>query len=164
MKFSIACGLSTIAFTTLKLFEISFPTITLDQSLNISTTTLAYTIILAIATIYIFKTVAIYIVGKLTHSDGLMVSLIRYLNLNLITTTLILTPLYIVLYQSFGIWQTIILYLIAITLILMSILLFFNSYLLFIKQKVSILYWFLYLCAIEFLPLSLVILLGCKNL
>ena len=164
MRFIIISGIITVSLATLRILEITNPYLTLNISANTSPDIKVFAILALITLIYLFKLTSLYLVGKLTYSDIFIASLIRYLKLNIISYTLILIPLYLLLYQSFGIWQTILLSLIAISIVLISFLLFFNSYRLFIQQKVSILYWFLYLCAVEFLPLSLVILLVCKNL
>jgi hypothetical protein len=38
-----------------------------------------------------------------------------------------------------------------------------HTLMMFVKQKVSVLVWFLYLCAVEFFPVSLVVLLAARN-
>ncbi|MCD8072634.1 MAG: DUF4271 domain-containing protein [Alistipes sp.] len=44
------------------------------------------------------------------------------------------------------------------------IFLLIRTYMLFIGQKISILYWFLYLCAVEILPVSFLVILTVRNL
>ncbi|MCD8102086.1 MAG: DUF4271 domain-containing protein [Alistipes sp.] len=39
-----------------------------------------------------------------------------------------------------------------------------RTYMLFIRQKISILYWILYLCAVEILPVSFLVVLSARNL
>ena len=164
IKLLVITGILTLSLTTLTILELLTPSVT-SGIISASSTNIKVVTILAInVVLYIYKIIIISIVGKLTYHDSLSKYLIRYLNLRLITSALIIAPIYLLLFQSFGIWQTILLYMIAAILILMLFFLYFNSYRVFIQQKVSVLYWFLYLCTVEFLPISFALILVGKNL
>ena len=55
-----------------------------------------------------------------------------------------------------------ILYIVVAEVVTIAVMFAVQTLLLFVRQKVSVLVWFLYLCAVEILPVSLLVLIGIK--
>mgnify|MGYP003623758188 CR=1 FL=1 len=102
--------------------------------------------------------------GSLTRSQAFVARLINLRKLVFALATIILMPVLFVLATGH---ETATQVATAIMIMGASVLVIFllrRTYMLFIEQKISILYWILYLCGVEIFPVSFLILLVVKNL
>lgn len=65
-------------------------------------------------------------------------------------------PLFIFGGNMYGYRGDLVLCLMGVVALLVTFMYFYNSYMFFIKQRVSFLQWILYLCAVDFFPISLI--------
>lgn len=110
----------------------------------------------------LFQSVILYLIGRITIQRELMRNLMQAKTLIFVLGTVAcMPPALMLLFTPPGMglgWFWL--------LALMAILLFFfflkESFQLFIAKKISILHWFLYLCAVECFPISLMVLLAIR--
>ncbi len=101
--------------------------------------------------------------GRLTFTDGFIDSLLAIKRTYLSALTLLVAP-FIFMYTGVNpARDEIFMYVIIAELIAATAMYTIHTLHLFIKQKVSLLVWFLYLCTVEIFPVSLVVLLVVKN-
>lgn len=89
-----------------------------------------------------------------------MLNYIKTLHNALAVLTIVPSILLLALYN--GELQTVLLYIVAAEIVIISALWLYKSYMLFIEQNVSILHWILYLCTIEIFPFTLLILISLR--
>jgi hypothetical protein len=101
--------------------------------------------------------------GGFTFSGKFAGAVTEIKNTHLAVTTLFLTPAILLWTGVNPVWDTIMFWAIVMegTLLLVSFV--FRTFLLFVGQKVSLLVWILYLCAVEIFPIALVWTLVAKN-
>ena len=100
---------------------------------------------------------SIYLVGTVSEQRKFCNEIWHLKMLHFATTVTILTPLLVLMLLTDGFVAKTSLY-IAIFLCIISLILFIKeSFLLFRTQRFSIFHWILYLCALEFFPLSLLV-------
>ncbi len=105
----------------------------------------------------LLQATALLLVGRLTLSEGLIKGIIQLKVLGISIGSLLMMPFALLLIlspQGIGeVWRY------AILLIGTGVLLLYlkETFQLFISKKVSILHWFLYLCAVELLPISFIV-------
>lgn len=76
--------------------------------------------------------------------------------------TILLTPLMLIFSMALGPGYRFFAWILLIISALSYIIFLVRSFIYFRRNKVSVLQWFLYLCAVEFFPVSLVIILGMR--
>jgi hypothetical protein len=126
--------------------------VSLTQSVMMSMPLIAIAVFLAII---VFQYVELILIGAVTRSLPEVFALMRLRLTYFVFFTVVSSPILLVsqmgVEQSNELWQG--LGLIVSALVLMLYLR--ESLLFFISQKISILHWFLYLCTVEILPLTL---------
>ncbi|MFI3330493.1 MAG: DUF4271 domain-containing protein [Rikenellaceae bacterium] len=107
--------------------------------------------------IYAFKYFALKTSGLLTLSSDFTNDLLELRNLFIASSSLLLSPIVILgaLYNGKFLFILAIIGLLAS--VFLVILWLYKTYMLFLAKKVSTLNWFLYLCAIEIFPLTLIL-------
>jgi len=111
----------------------------------------------AIETIMLLQRSALHVAGYVTVSASFIQSLLHLRKIHFAMFAVIAVPV-MLLYNSYGgAWNAVFLYAGAILILGMACVYLCKSYVLFVGQKISILYWFLYLCIVELFPVSLVI-------
>ncbi len=100
---------------------------------------------------------AVLAAGYVTQSDSFARSLLHLRKIHFTMFGVIVVPV-MLLYSSFGgEWDTAFLYTCLFMTAGVVFVYLWKSCVLFVGQKISILYWFLYLCTVELFPISLVI-------
>lgn len=104
------------------------------------------------------------VVGVVTLNRGLTEKITYLKKLALSLFTIIATPTVLMMALApAGVSKVLLVIAIAESGVALVFFLF-RTYMIFIEQKISILYWFLYLCAVEILPLSVPIALMLRNI
>ncbi|MEG1405358.1 MAG: DUF4271 domain-containing protein, partial [Alistipes sp.] len=113
----------------------------------------------ALMIVFMAQIVVLYLIGATTLTQTFSHELIYIKRSMLALATILMTPM--VLFYTFSpigtgqIW----IYIILSGGIIITILFLLRTLTLFLSQKISILHWFLYLCTVELLPISLLWLL-----
>jgi hypothetical protein len=102
--------------------------------------------------------------GSLTLSGKFADEIIRVKRNWLASLSLFLTPLVAVWTGANPERDTVIAYLFVIVAIILCGLFFAHSLIAFIRQKVSLLVWFLYLCSVEIFPVCVIVVAATRNL
>ena len=101
--------------------------------------------------------------GELTFSENLTDELTQAKKLHLAAAAVVVVPP-VILYTGLNpVWDTILGYVIIAEVFAIATAFTAKTCILFVRQKVSLLVWILYLCAVEIFPLSLAVLLVVKN-
>lgn len=111
-----------------------------------------------------YRTVSLNIAGWLTMSTRFTSDIKHLRKLIAGVSSLLLAPVMMLYALADEKAAGVILIVLVSETAVFFIFLLFRTYMLFMQQKVSILYWFLYLCAVEILPVSFLVLLVLKNL
>lgn len=145
-------GMLLLAALAVRLFEQGGIT-------SVATPTLLLATLGAVVVVLLFQQLLHLLIGHITLSRGLMRALMQSKLLIFGVTTLIATPLLLLtLFTPPGegmLW----LYMLGVVTLGALFLFLKESFVLFLSQKISILHWFLYLCAVECFPISLIVLL-----
>lgn len=104
----------------------------------------------------LFQKLLLLLAGSLTFNNKFAVTLYNLRRAFLISVTIITTPVILLLSLTEGIWADIFAWTIIVIISLSSIAYIVKSFLLFVGQKVSILFWILYLCVIELMPFAVI--------
>ena len=102
--------------------------------------------------------------GALTRNTGFTSGLIRLRKLLIVLSMALLLPFTFLFCLSAQTDKNVLGIGILAVLVLQLLFFLFKTYQFFIAQKVSILYWFLYLCTVEFFPISLLVLLAVRSI
>lgn len=113
--------------------------------------------------IIVFQVGIIKAAGKLTLSKGFANMLVDIKTTHLAAAAIFITPVVILYSGTNPVWDKIMLYIAGIELFIIGIGFLFRTFLLFVRQKVSILVWILYLCAVEIFPIALAAVLMVKH-
>lgn len=111
----------------------------------------------AILIILLFQKLLLRLIGSLTFGTKFINILYNLRRSLLITATVTATPLILLLALSQGVWANIFAWALLLTVVLLVIVYIIRSFLLFVGQKVSILFWILYLCAVELMPSAVIV-------
>jgi hypothetical protein len=103
------------------------------------------------------------IAGEFTFSGHLTGAIAEVKNTHLAVAALFLVPTVVFWSGVNPVWDTIMMWTIVVEGAVLLISFVFRTFLLFVGQKVSILVWILYLCAVEIFPIALVWTLVVKN-
>ena len=110
-----------------------------------------------------YQFITLKIAGNLTRNGSFICRLLSLRKLLFALSTILLTPLLFLLALSSGTSANVLASIFLTGFALMFLFLCWESYLLFLEQKISILYWILYLCAVEIFPISFIILITVQN-
>lgn len=151
------CGLFGFSLALFKLLDL-FGGQHVSQAIS---TTYPWILITATAVVIfillLFQKLILHITGALTFSNSFTGTLVKLRRSFQISSTVAALPVILLLALSEGLWS----YIFAWTLIVITLLALTayitKSFLLFVGQKVSILFWILYLCAVETVPLALIV-------
>ena len=124
----------------------------LTQSVILSSPLIA---VMVFALLILFQYAELFVVGVVTRSLSDIVSIMRLRLTYFVFFTVVASPLLLVSMvghgQAYEVWSSL-----ALAASLMTLLFYLRESLqFFISKKISILHWFLYLCTVEILPLSL---------
>ena len=111
----------------------------------------------AIAAGLLFQMGAIYLVSVVSESYAAGKSLIGIKSLYLAVCFVVVIPFGILFLLSAEIPSKIGFFGMAVSVLIALIIFVKETFLFFVSQKISILHWFLYLCALEIFPLSLIL-------
>ncbi len=109
------------------------------------------------------QTLVLKAAGRLVFAGGFVDFLLALKRTCLSATILLVAPFIFMYTGENPVRDEIFIYVVIIELIAIAAMYAFHTLYLFIKQKVSLLVWFLYLCTVEIFPVSLVVLLVVKN-
>ena len=154
---AITCGLALT-----RLAEIPYP-----SALSIQEWMLPLTVLIPAAIILLMIAMQAGIlsaIGRITYSDRFADSIIETKRMHLTTAGLLITPCVLLITGIHPIWDFVMLHITVGITILLTISFLFRSFLLFVRQKVSLLIWILYLCAVEIFPVALIWVATVKNL
>lgn len=127
------------------------------------TPTAAILVAVLVAAVTALKFVILELAGKLTFSEEMTGKLVQAKKSHIAAVAALAVPP-ILLYSGLNpIWDGVLVYIIVIEVVAVVAIFVIKTCILFVQQKVSLLIWFLYLCAVEILPLSLAVLLVVKN-
>ncbi len=101
--------------------------------------------------------------GGLTFSEELTAELVQTKKMHLAAAAVVAVPAIILFTGLNPVWDTILEYLIIAEVVAIATAFTVKTCILFVRQKVSLLVWILYLCAVEIFPLSLAVLMAVKN-
>ncbi len=117
----------------------------------------------AAAAIIVLQFGVLQLIGKLTLAEELTGAVVQTKKLHLAAAAILAVPP-IILYTGLNpVWDTILGYVIIAEVVAITAAFTVKTCILFMGQKVSLLVWILYLCAVEIFPVSLVVLLVVKN-
>ncbi len=101
--------------------------------------------------------------GGLTLSEELTEELIQAKKLHLAAAAILVVPP-VLLYTGLNpAWDSVLKYIIVTEIVVIAAAFVLKSLILFVRQKVSLLVWILYLCAVEIFPLSFIVLMAVRN-
>lgn len=154
LKFMFCVGSGIILLKILSLYllpNFSFP---LNESYNYL---LILPFIFILPLIFLAQKIVLRIGGWLTLSKDFINQLLLVKDIIISGCSIIVMPLIllIALYEGFLVMG--LLYFIGIIVLFWLILLLYKTYMLFISQNISFLHWFLYLCAVEIFPYTILI-------
>lgn len=109
--------------------------------------------------VLLFQQLMLFLIGQLTITRELMRNLMQTKLLVFGVTTLVATPLLLLALFCSPDEGQVWLYLLGVVSLGALFLFLKESFALFLSKKISILHWFLYLCAVECFPISLIVLL-----
>jgi hypothetical protein len=120
--------------------------------------------IIAFMIIALYQYAVLRLVGAVTYSRVFMDKLLRLKKVwfSLTVAVLALPAIFVALYHGRG--ENIMLLILAFGMSLSALFFIIRSLMFFVEQKISILLWFLYLCAVELFPISIAVLLLSKNI
>jgi hypothetical protein len=101
--------------------------------------------------------------GKLVFAEEVTDNLIRTKKTYLAAAAVLVVPPILMLSGGNPIRDQILIYIIGTEVIATMLMFAGNTFLLFVKQKCSLLVWFLYLCAVEIFPVSLAVMLAARG-
>ncbi|MFI3286685.1 MAG: DUF4271 domain-containing protein [Rikenellaceae bacterium] len=109
-----------------------------------------------VVAIYLYQTVVVRVIGVVINSKQFAQTIIYIKAISLNIFTLAITPAVLCYTLSRAVMQDIMFYLVLTLVIASLITLIYESFLLFLEKKVSLLHTILYLCAVEIFPVTLI--------
>ena len=161
---AILLSLLTLALSTVKFIDIGYGARVTEYLPGWGVAGLGLGLWGAIVLIVAYQQVMLKAVGGLTLDQPFAEKLISLKKIVLALTAVVVVPAFLLFALSAHQWARPLGVIIAVELSLIFILFMFKSYILFMDQKISILLWFLYLCAVEIFPVSIIVLLILKNI
>jgi hypothetical protein len=108
------------------------------------------------AMILIIQTTVLKAIGEFTFSSKMTRTITEIKSCHLAVAAILITP-WVMLWSGVNpVWDTIVVWVIAIEGSVLLISFVFRTFLLFVGQKVSVLVWILYLCGVELFPIALI--------
>lgn len=114
--------------------------------------------------VWFYQNISLKIAGWLSANEKLTSHLKSLRRLIIGLSLLLLSPVMMFFSLADEAAAQAVLWVLAAGASVLFIFLLFRTYMLFMQQKISILYWFLYLCTVEIFPLSFLVLLALKNI
>lgn len=164
LNWTVTLGLLVLGMTTIKFVEIA----AWQQIAEVVPEWAPYLMVPAAwglcALIFGYQFVVLKIAGGLTLSTIFTFRLFYLKKIILALTTILLTPVFLVFVLSHGKSTEILSWIMFFIVGSMVIFLIFRTFIFFIRQNLSISLWFLYLCAVEIFPASLIWIIAGKIL
>lgn len=107
--------------------------------------------------VILYQRAVLYAAGSITLSGRFVHMLLHLKKIHFALLAIVVSPTLLLYSSMHGISDTVFLYISGIEAVLIMCLFLYKSYILFVGQKISILYWFLYLCIVELFPISLIV-------
>lgn len=107
--------------------------------------------------VILYQRAVLYAAGSITLSGRFVHMLLHLKKIHFTLLAIVVSPTLLLYSSMHGISDTVFMYVSGIEAILIMCLFLYKSCILFVGQKISILYWFLYLCIVELFPISLIV-------
>ncbi len=118
----------------------------------------------ALAVVYLIQSLVLMFVGWMSYMPKIAKSLIIVKSSYTMLLSLFVVPVILLAALGFGVESRILLYVALFEVFVLLFLFVRETLFLFIDKKISILHWFLYLCTVEALPLSFIVVITIKYL
>jgi hypothetical protein len=102
--------------------------------------------------------------GALTFSDTFTGNVAGAEKMYLAAAAILIVPPVLLYTGVNSVWDTVMGYVVVVEAIVMTIAFVVKTFVLFVRQKVSLLVWFLYLCIVEIFPVGFVMLVAVRNI
>ena len=112
-------------------------------------------VLIAVAAIVLYQRAFLHLAGSLTLNTQFAGSLLHLKKVYFALMGIVISPTLLLYSSMHRTADTVFLYISGIEFVSILCLFLYKSRKLFVGQKISILYWFLYLCIVELFPISL---------
>ena len=158
---NLEAAMSIIGFIAIALFVVRYSASAVGApllyDLGLSSWGAGGASLLAVGGIWGAELGALYLVGLMCEQRKMCTSLIHFKLMHLALMMVILLPLIILSLLTSHAIATMALWAIAVICILGIVIFIKETFILFQAQRISIFHWFLYLCTLELMPLSLIL-------
>ncbi len=160
VEFSLALGCVACGGGTVKVAALFVPPAEYAWLPQWAVWAAAPAIAVAAAGVLAVQRLLLWCSGSLTFGRGFTDRLFFFKKLYFALCSITVTPILLLVSLSDGLGEGVLFYLIVCQILVFLLVFLAKSYTFFVEQNVSILHWFLYLCCVEILPVSTLVLLA----